>query len=143
MPSTPQRHHPRPFVAVAAASLLSLGVIATVGANAAAEQAAPHGQSHGHMSAAAAAPAAAETPAVAAYKAVMEKMHREMMIEFSGDPDRDFMAAMIPHHQSAIDMAQVALKYGKDPEVRKLAEEVIEAQQKEITQMKAWLKKAG
>jgi uncharacterized protein (DUF305 family) len=151
MPSTPQRHHPRPFVAVAArpfvavaaSSLLSLGVIATVGANAAAEQAAPHGQSHGHMSAAAAAPAAAETPAVAAYKAVMEKMHREMMIEFSGDPDRDFMAAMIPHHQSAIDMAQVALKYGKDPEVRKLAEEVIEAQQKEITQMKAWLKKAG
>jgi uncharacterized protein (DUF305 family) len=142
MPSIPQRHHPRPFVAVAASSLLSLGVIATVGANAAAEQAAPHGQSHGHMSAAAAAPAAAETPAVAAYKAVMEKMHREMMIEFSGDPDRDFMAAMIPHHQSAIDMAQVALKYGKDPEVRKLAEEVVDAQQKEITQMKAWLKKA-
>ncbi len=58
----------------------------------------------------------------------MEHMHRDMSIVPSGDPDRDFAAMMIPHHQGAIHMAKVELKYAKDPELRKLAEGVIEAQ---------------
>ena len=66
-------------------------------------------------------------------------MHRDMMITFTGDADRDFVAAMIPHHQGAIDMAEVVLKYGKDPEIRKLAQGIIAAQQKEIARMNAWL----
>jgi len=69
------------------------------------------------------------------------KMHKDMMVEMTGNTDVDFVRGMIPHHQGAIDMAKIELQYGKDPEIRKLAEAVIKAQEAEIAEMNAWLSK--
>ncbi|WP_315918358.1 DUF305 domain-containing protein [Mesorhizobium sp. SP-1A] len=81
-------------------------------------------------------------PAAAGYQAAMDKMHREMMaMKYTGDADVDFVRGMIPHHQAAIDMAKVVLDHGKDPEIRKLAQDVIKAQSKEIDEMENWLTK--
>jgi uncharacterized protein (DUF305 family) len=58
----------------------------------------------------------------------------------NGDPDHDFAAMMIPHHQGAIDMAKVELLYGKDPVLRRLAQEIIVTQEQEIDLMRTRLK---
>jgi len=71
----------------------------------------------------------------------MEKMHRAMAsVEASGDGDVDFVRLMLPHHQAAIDMAKTQLLYGKDPQMRRLAQEIITDQQSEIALMHLWLK---
>jgi len=75
-----------------------------------------------------------------AYEQANAKMHKDMAVPLTGDADRDFLAGMIPHHQGAVDMAEVVLKYGKDPKVKKLAQDIIAAQKQEIAMMQAWLK---
>jgi uncharacterized protein (DUF305 family) len=95
-----------------------------------------HG-SHG----APAAKSAEASPSTAAYRAANDKMHAGMDIAYTGDADVDFMRGMIPHHQGAIDMAKIVLKHGKDPAIRKLAQDIIAAQEREIGEMQAWLKK--
>ena len=62
-----------------------------------------------------------------------------MEIAPSGDVDRDFMRMMIPHHQGAIDMALVLLKYGRDERLRRLAQSIIVEQGQEIAYMRTLL----
>lgn len=90
------------------------------------------------------APAApSASAATKAYQAVNAKMHKDMTIRFSGDADVDFVRGMIPHHIAAVEMAKIVLEHGKDPELKKLATEIVAAQDKEIAFMREWLKKRG
>ena len=93
----------------------------------------------GHDMGAMGTPKGDQGEASKAYAKANLAMHSGMDIEFTGNPDVDFAKGMIPHHQGAIDMAKIVLQYGKDPEIRKLAEGVVTAQEGEITFMKDWL----
>jgi uncharacterized protein (DUF305 family) len=71
----------------------------------------------------------------------MERMHMAMgQVARSGNSDIDFVRLMLPHHQAALDMAKTQLVYGKDPQMRRLAQEIITDQQLEIELMRLWLK---
>ena len=70
----------------------------------------------------------------------MERMHRDMNIVPSGDPDRDFAAMMIPHHKGAVDMAKVELQFGQNPVLRRLAQGIIVEQLQEIEVMQRELR---
>jgi uncharacterized protein (DUF305 family) len=83
-------------------------------------------------------------PVWAELQASMEKMHAAMTsVEPTGNSDVDFVKLMIPHHQAAIDMAKTQLLHGKDPQMRRLAQEIITDQQSEIDLMNLWLKQNG
>ena len=71
----------------------------------------------------------------------MEKMMKDMHApEYTGNPDVDFLAMMIPHHEGAVEMARLVLIHGTDPMVRKLAEDIISSQTSEIQAMKGRMK---
>ena len=77
-----------------------------------------------------------EQPFLSENAAAMNKMMADMTIKPTGDVDRDFVAMMVPHHQGAIEMAKAELKYGHNEQLRRLAQEIIVAQQQEIPVMR-------
>jgi hypothetical protein len=84
----------------------------------------------------ASAPADDEAPFLAENAAAMDRMMAGMTVKPTGDVDADFSAMMIPHHQGAIDMALAELRYGKNEQLRRIAQEIIVDQQQEIAAMR-------
>ena len=82
-----------------------------------------------------------QSPSSIAFAEANDKMHADMAVPLTGNADVDFIAGMIPHHQGAVDMARIVLEFGIDPEVRKFAQGVIDAQEGEIAWMHDWLAK--
>jgi Domain of unknown function (DUF305) len=80
--------------------------------------------------------AAAEAAYLAENDAAMKKMMSDMAVKPTGDVDVDFVAMMVPHHQGAIDMAVAVLRYGRNAQIRRLAQEIIVTQQQEIAAMR-------
>ncbi len=97
---------------------------------------------HHHHAPAAGTPKAGApvTEASKAYEAAAQKMHKDMSSDYTNDVDVDFVRGMIPHHQGAIDQAEILLKYSKNPRLRRLAGGIIASQRREIRFMEKWLK---
>ncbi|MGI3899524.1 MAG: DUF305 domain-containing protein [Janthinobacterium lividum] len=79
---------------------------------------------------------AAEAPFLSANDVAMTRMMDGMMVKPTGDVDADFSAMMIPHHQGAIDMAEAELRWGRNEQLRRIAQEIIVDQQQEIAAMR-------
>jgi uncharacterized protein (DUF305 family) len=77
-----------------------------------------------------------EAPFLAENAAAMKKMMNDMAVKPTGDVDSDFVAMMVPHHQGAIDMAIAVLRYGRNAQIRRLAQEIIVTQQQEVAAMR-------
>lgn len=87
-------------------------------------------------------PQAAPNNCAAELRAAMNRMHESMShLPTAANADEDFVRLMVPHHQAALDMAKTQLLCGKDPQIRRLAQEIIADQQSEIQVMELWLKK--
>ena len=77
-----------------------------------------------------------EKPYLTEVNAAMERMMAGMMVAPSGNVDADFVTMMQPHHQGAIDMAVAQLRYGKNEQLKRIAQEIIVDQQQEIAAMR-------
>jgi uncharacterized protein (DUF305 family) len=77
------------------------------------------------------------------FKAADRAMMKDMDVPYTGNADVDFRTHMIPHHKGAVAMAKVALKHAKDAGTKAMAQKIIDDQEKEISEMEAWLKQHG
>ncbi|WP_375409427.1 DUF305 domain-containing protein [uncultured Methylobacterium sp.] len=136
-PTIPTRTIPTRTIPTRTILTLAALLSATVLAGSAAAQEMHHG--HPGMKTA----TMGDAPSTRAFKAADAAMMRDMAVPYSGDADIDFRTHMIPHHQGAVAMAKVALAHAKDPETKAMAQAIIDDQEKEIGQMKAWLQARG
>ncbi len=113
----------RPSFTLVASSLVALAVLA---------QPVAAQQMQQHMD-------AMDNPAdkafLGAMRDMMVGMHQSMP---TGDTDKDFVRMMMPHHKAAVDMAKAEIAYGKDPDLKALASDIVAAQDRELAMMKAW-----
>lgn len=86
-------------------------------------------------------PAAGDAASTKDFKSADMKMMHDMAVPYTGNADIDFRTKMIPHHQGAIDMAKVALAHAKDETTKTLAAQIIKDQEREIGEMREWLRK--
>ena len=99
-------------------------------------------QSMHHMASAVDTQSQTQPPHIMAYMDIMNKMHQAMSAGVQAkNADVGFAKGMIPHHEGAIAMAKVQLRYGKDAEMKALAQKIVDTQQSEIKYMQAWLAK--
>ncbi len=117
--------------------ILALAFAASLVLPAGAGAAEPMKMDHSAMMPAASAPGSAD----AAFSAANDAMMKGMEVKPTGDTDHDFTAMMLPHHQGAVDMARIELRYGKDPELLRLASAIVKAQETEIATMRTWQKR--
>ena len=131
------------FLALPACCAL-LAAVFTLTAGAA--ETAPPAHHHAAVSGASAPPPAFVASNAKPFSGLMDDAMNVMndgmgRASMNGDPDHDFASMMIPHHQGAVDMAEAVLLYGKNPVLRRLAQEIIVSQGSEIAVMRAELDK--
>jgi uncharacterized protein (DUF305 family) len=121
MSSSRKWHVAQLLMVLAAATAAAVGVVWAGSAN-----------HHGHGSSPLAPTSGFQQEMDAGMATMMESMHAP---GYSGNPDVDFLAMMVPHHEGAVDMARLVLQHGRDPATRQLAEEIIAGQTIEIESM--------
>lgn len=125
MSTSRRRHVAQLLTVLAAAAIAAIAAVSIVWAGS------PHHHDHGRM------------PPPGPSSGFQQEMDRGMVAMmqamhapgYSGDPDVDFLAMMVPHHQGAVDMARLVLQHGRDPVTRQLAQEIIAGQTVEIDSM--------
>jgi len=115
---------------------LAIALALVVASPSRAHDTAHHSASANSINPASAAAAGDEAAYLAENEAAMTKMMNDMAVKPTGDVDRDFVAMMIPHHQGAIDMARAVLRYGRNEQLRRIAQEIIVDQLQEIAAMR-------
>ncbi|MDP4021155.1 DUF305 domain-containing protein [Methylobacterium sp. NEAU 140] len=123
---------------IALATVLGLGMAGSASAQATHDHGSKPGMDMGSMK-----PDPKDNASTKEFKAADMAMMKDMDVPYTGNADVDFRTHMIPHHKGAVAMAKVALKHAKDPATKAMAQKIVDDQEKEISEMEAWLKKNG
>ncbi|MFG5119581.1 DUF305 domain-containing protein [Methylorubrum sp. SB2] len=126
---------------LAVLALLSAGLAGPAAAQGTHDHSSMSGKDMGSMSSM--KPDPKDNASTKEFKAADMAMMKDMDVPYTGDPDIDFRTHMIPHHKGAVAMAHIALKHAKDPATKAMAQKIIDDQEKEISDMEAWLKRHG